>query len=162
MKKILCFLPAIVWMMVIFSFSAAPANESSAVSDELSYKIVAAINATPFADWGEDELLNHAENLRVPIRKTAHFTEYVILALLWCFALGKCVDTDRKRLGMAFMICVLYAAGDEFHQLFVPGRDGNLKDVLIDSSGAVAGIFLDKTFFSKISPCSGAKNGEQT
>jgi VanZ family protein len=36
----------------------------------------------------------------------------------------------------------LYAASDEFHQLFVPGRSGEVKDVLIDSAGAVTGALL--------------------
>ena len=36
--------------------------------------------------------------------------------------------------------CVFYAAIDEIHQLFVPGRSGEIKDVLIDSCGSFIGI----------------------
>jgi len=39
-------------------------------------------------------------------------------------------------------ICVLYAVSDEVHQLFVPGRGRQVRDVLIDSAGAIVGIGL--------------------
>ena len=47
---------------------------------------------------------------------------------------------------------ILYAASDEFHQLFVPGRSGQITDVLIDSGGLLAGILLVvliKSFYIK-------------
>ena len=43
---------------------------------------------------------------------------------------------------IAWGISTAYAATDEFHQIFVPGRAGMLTDVMIDSSGALAGILL--------------------
>lgn len=42
----------------------------------------------------------------------------------------------------AWGISTAYAATDEFHQIFVPGRAGMVTDVMIDSSGALAGILL--------------------
>ena len=45
-----------------------------------------------------------------------------------------------KRIVLALVICVLCAMLDEFHQLFVPGRAAQVKDVIIDSIGAIAGI----------------------
>ena len=44
-------------------------------------------------------------------------------------------------------ICLLYAASDEIHQLFVPGRSGEVRDVMIDFSGAVLGIALSMLVF---------------
>jgi VanZ family protein len=38
------------------------------------------------------------------------------------------------------VICVLCAMLDEFHQLFVPGRGAQVKDVIIDTVGAIVGI----------------------
>lgn len=44
---------------------------------------------------------------------------------------------------MALMFAVLFAASDEWHQTFVPGRDGCVRDVVIDASGAsVAALIL--------------------
>ena len=44
--------------------------------------------------------------------------------------------------GWAWVVGTLYAASDEIHQLFVPGRSGQLRDVLLDSAGVAAGILL--------------------
>ena len=42
----------------------------------------------------------------------------------------------------AFIISILYAISDEFHQYFVPERAAELKDVLVDSAGALSGIII--------------------
>lgn len=53
-----------------------------------------------------------------------------------------------KKIGLGLMICMLYACSDEAHQLFVAGRSGQLKDVMIDISGSTLGMtafyFMDK------------------
>ena len=48
---------------------------------------------------------------------------------------------------MNLIFSIFYAASDEFHQTFVPGRDGNIVDVLIDSSGALVGILLSSIVY---------------
>lgn len=45
-----------------------------------------------------------------------------------------------KGIMLSLVFCILYAISDELHQLFVPGRGAQVKDVVIDSSGAVVGI----------------------
>lgn len=40
------------------------------------------------------------------------------------------------------LFCIIYALSDEIHQLFVFGRSGELKDVLIDTIGSFLGIIL--------------------
>lgn len=47
-----------------------------------------------------------------------------------------------KAFTLALGICILYAISDEFHQLFVPGRGGQIRDVLIDSTGAIVGVAI--------------------
>ena len=68
-------------------------------------------------------------------RKLIHFSEFALLALLWWRALRTRFDSRRAALA-AFALTSLYAAGDEFHQSFVDGRNGNPVDWLIDSAGA--------------------------
>ncbi len=51
------------------------------------------------------------------------------------------------RLATSCAVCLLYAASDEIHQLFVPGRSGEVRDVMIDFSGAVLGIALSMLVF---------------
>ena len=45
-------------------------------------------------------------------------------------------------IGLSLFVCVLYAISDEVHQLFVSGRGAQVKDVLIDSAGAIVGVGL--------------------
>lgn len=46
----------------------------------------------------------------------------------------------RKEMFLPWLIAALYAASDEIHQLLVPGRSGQLSDVILDSAGALAGV----------------------
>lgn len=99
-------LPPLAWMLLIFIVSAQP--------------------TLPHAPQAFLDLL---------LKKGAHMLEYAILfVLLW-----RALSVSRPSLSsliMALALTMLYAASDEFHQTFVPGRQGRLTDVLIDSSGA--------------------------
>ncbi len=71
------------------------------------------------------------------LRKCAHVSEYAILA----FLIGRASVAPPPRLfAQAFIISVLFATSDEWHQHFVPQRVGSLQDVLIDSLGASLGL----------------------
>ena len=67
------------------------------------------------------------------IRKMAHMTEYGILYILVMIPLWKRVNGRW----IALVISVLYAASDEIHQGFIPGRVASILDVCFDSLGAV-------------------------
>ena len=54
-----------------------------------------------------------------------------------------------KTAAIALSVGFLYAVSDEVHQIFVPGRAGQLRDVLIDTTGVLLGIFLCSLFFKK-------------
>ena len=53
-----------------------------------------------------------------------------------------CSSDLYKAMALTFVICVLYAITDEYHQTFVAGRSGELRDVVIDSLGALLGILI--------------------
>lgn len=76
------------------------------------------------------------------LRKDAHFFTYLILGVLTSNALKNSQVEDNKGFVIALIISVLYATSDEFYQLFIPGRSGQLKDIFIDSTGALIGITL--------------------
>lgn len=76
------------------------------------------------------------------IRKNAHFFIYLILGVLVKYALNSSGIKGVKAIGIGLLICVGYAFSDEAHQLLVPGRGGQLSDVVIDSWGAGLGIAL--------------------
>ncbi|MCI8483892.1 MAG: VanZ family protein [Lachnospiraceae bacterium] len=132
----------ILWMTVIFAFSAQTAQESSQISQSTAYRIAKWQNRFREQEKSEKELEEQAEKMQFVIRKGAHMSEYALLAILLILHLG-CYGYSRKRiLLLAWGGAVCYAASDEFHQLFVPGRAGRWTDVCIDSLGALAGVMF--------------------
>lgn len=51
-------------------------------------------------------------------------------------------NTNAKTNFVPWLLAVLYAATDEIHQTFVPGRSGRVTDVLIDAAGAAVGVLV--------------------
>ena len=78
------------------------------------------------------------------VRKSAHIIAYFILGILMYRALRVSIHRWRARtvVSLALLSCSLYAVTDEIHQLFVPGRSGELRDVMIDSIAALVGVGL--------------------
>lgn len=77
-------------------------------------------------------------------RVIAHFGEYFILAGLWIWALLPALGGRALAVGAA--VTFVYALSDEFHQSFVPGRDSDPVDVLVDTLGiAVATWLMSRT-----------------
>ena len=76
------------------------------------------------------------------VRKTAHFTEYAVLGFFTYKAVSCDVKDRKKAVLMAQLISTGYASTDEIHQMFVPGREGKVFDVMIDSCGAFCGIMV--------------------
>ena len=80
------------------------------------------------------------------VKKSGHVLEYAILAYWYWHALG--MEKDRRRL--AWLLAVLYAVTDEFHQSFVPGRYPSVWDVLIfDNFGALIGLWLANRYLKQ-------------
>lgn len=133
---------ALVWMCVIFAFSAQTKEESSAVSESLSYRMVSSTGH--FFHWNldEEQLREIANAIEYFVRKAAHMSEFGILSILLFIWLGLWEMGLVRRGATAFVTTAVYAASDEFHQLFVPGRAGRVSDVLIDSTGALAGVII--------------------
>lgn len=140
-KKWLYALLLILWMGIIFAFSAQPAEESGKISDSICYKLVSGANHTFHMEWGAEQMEGYALRLSLPVRKAAHMTEYAILAMLvWGnLMVRKCLSGKHSYM-LAFLFAVLYAMTDEYHQTFVAGRSGNLTDVCIDGLGACLGL----------------------
>ena len=126
MKKKLSLLSVIIWMILIFimsSFSASNSNNQSSF-------IVTIISH--FFNIANPELLNYV------IRKLAHITEYLILGMLTI----NMINNYHKPHYYAIIICTLYAISDEIHQLYIPGRTCQIKDIVIDIIGSLIGIYL--------------------
>lgn len=136
------FVPALLLMYMIYSFSAQPGEVSSQLSYKVSYKIVEtvdqALNAG-MADWEIDTWVYRIHGL---VRKLAHMTEYFALAVAVSFPLYVYGVHGIWLMLLAGFICVGFACGDEYHQSFVEGRGPSMRDVAIDSFGVFWGIIL--------------------
>ena len=76
------------------------------------------------------------------LRKLGHMIEYAVLALLLHRALRAHSLAPRRALTSAAVLALLYAVLDEYHQSFVPGREGSPRDVLIDALGIGSALYL--------------------
>lgn len=80
------------------------------------------------------------------LKKGGHAFAYGVLACLYRRALRQPSWEGRALTALRVVsvgLAVVYALSDEYHQTFVPGRDGNLLDVGIDGAGACASMLLD-------------------
>ena len=144
--KPLSFLPAIVMMYVIYSFSAQTGEVSGALSYEVSYQIVETKNEVLNENKSYDELAYSASSIEFYVRKAAHMTEYCLLAIAISFPLYVYRIRGFWLVLLAGIVCVGFAGFDEYHQSFVAGRGPSVRDVCIDSGGALIGILLVQAF----------------
>ena len=152
---IISWIAVFLWMIVIFLFSNMNANSSSNTSSGLIKKSVivsteigskvGVIKETP-DDKKIDNIVSAWDN---PIRKLAHFTEYLILAILVCNALFVSGVDKRKIILFSFLVCFIYASSDEIHQIFINGRAGRITDVFIDTLGSMIGSLISNKIIKK-------------
>lgn len=146
MKKIISFIVLILWMIIIFSFSSADANKSTGTSDKVITTMIEIKDKITNNETPNNEKEIIVKNSSFYIRKIAHITEYLILGFLMFNLLKQYSVTN---IYYAIGLSILYSCTDEFHQLFISGRSGNIRDVLIDSIGILIGTYLYKLLFIK-------------
>lgn len=145
-KLILVFL----WTLVIFFFSNSNSNETTNQSQSVtktiitySIKISNAIHITNI-DMNEENINNIINNFHPIIRKCAHISEYFILAILVLIMIK---DTKLNYFyTFTILFCIFIALLDESHQLFVDGRSGSIIDVLIDTSGSLLYLLINRGY----------------
>ena len=131
---------AIIWMGVIFMFSAQVSDESKSSSNKVTSAVVNTIISIKKENISEEKRQKIIEDKTFIVRKTAHFTEYFILGLILILYLQTKEKLTTKYIILAIIFCVLYATSDEIHQLFVDGRSCKIMDILIDTCGSSLAI----------------------
>lgn len=131
----------LLWMLTIFLFSQQNADASDRTGGTVT-AFLQRLFFPAYSDAPAEEFERFMGNLTYFVRKAAHFSEYLILGTLLSLTLGSYGISYGKRIFFSILAGVLYAAFDEFHQLFVPGRSGAVFDVLIDSTGVVFGSLI--------------------
>lgn len=127
----------LVTLFLIFGFSSQDAEESGGLSSSIAKFILKQINNDKIED--RQPILERTESI---IRKVAHFSIYTLVGLLLMSFVNTYDLKENKRIMISLCIGALYATSDELHQLFVPGRSGQITDVILDSMGVLLGILI--------------------
>jgi len=135
MKKIIIPVILAFMMILIFCFSAQPAEESTETSSSFSI-LAAKLIYRDYDSYDAQTQTLLAEGLTYFVRKTAHFTEYALMGFLWYLLLSN----RKNNILLSVGAVALYAASDECHQLFVAGRSGQISDVILDTCGGFFGV----------------------
>ena len=149
--KLLSFIPTLFLLFLIFGFSSQDGESSGSLSFQISLFLVKLASPLLPAAMSEGVLMERAELIHYFVRKAAHMTEYFLLALSLQLPLAAWFSkqlSQKIRILIGFAATVLFAALDEFHQSFVPGRNGNITDVCIDSFGALIASLCLITIYS--------------
>lgn len=139
-KRILFIIMLLLTFFAIFQFSSQDADESGSLSEAVTSKIVDIISKVKTLT--PKDKLKYVNKLEPIIRKLAHFTMYTLVGI---FVMGFFCTFDIRNIYKVLWslgIGVTYAATDEIHQYFTPGRGPRLFDVGIDSLGVLTGIFF--------------------
>lgn len=139
MKKFVKTLALILWLALIYYFSSQNGTVSGGLSSRILIYIANILKIT--------NVDNFVSNFSFLIRKLAHFSEYFILFILTyvCFKEYKI----NNLLLISLLFCLLAASFDEIHQLFIEGRSGQVRDVLIDFFGSLTSSLFYKKILKK-------------
>lgn len=153
---IICFATIIIlWLLLIFNLSAMTSQDSNhkstGLTEKLISKVLDATNEAGITDSHPDDakLAKAASLINTPLRKVAHATVYLVLALILLTA-SRVIFGGKKYLlscAIALLFCFVFALTDEYHQTFVAGRTGQFSDVLIDTAGACVGVLVFSSYY---------------
>ena len=125
----------------IFVMSGKTAEVSAEQSGEIA-EWLAPLLVDDFDELGEFEKTEVLLDIDHVVRKTVHFCIFAALGALLAFSSLWHSRTWISHFLIAWLLSVLYAASDEFHQAFVPGRGPMVSDVVLDSAGALVGVLF--------------------
>jgi VanZ family protein len=133
-RLIFCWIPVIFWSIQIFILSSM-ANPA----DILPMALIRVLWRTTIFE----------QRLFFLLGPVGHLINFGVLAFLLLRALTWQNPLYQYHATFAFILTFLYGLSDEIHQLFVPSRAFQLRDVLVNSLGAVIGLAA-YTWYDKI------------
>ena len=135
-NKIIKIILIIIWMIIVYSFSAQPGIESSDTSQSFTIFIIRIFTG------GVELETTTLEIIEGVIRKLAHYSIYTIGGLLIMNYSYSTIKDNKKNILYSIMFGAGYAITDELHQYFVPGRSARMFDVGIDTLGVITGVLI--------------------
>ena len=144
LRKTISIILLLLWMTVIFMFSSYGSVKSNDTSGKVISSAISVKDKVTNNETKPETKKKIVRKLNYSVRKSAHVFEYFVLGVL-ALNVFDAFNVKRKVL-FAIILCVLYAASDEFHQLFT-GRTASVTDVLLDSAASIVGIYLLNLIF---------------
>lgn len=175
LKKIISVTLCILWMGFIYYNSSRDGTQSNEFSNKVLQKIINEIKGNASDNsFNEgpviisDKIINRdlngvtintdtfveqfqLKNPSIFIRKNAHAIEFLILAILFAAVLRSFGMSIRKSIIYVLFFVLFFAVTDEFHQIFVPGRNSNVFDIVIDFIGGLIGLGVFILYYTVIS-----------
>jgi len=139
----------VICMAVIFYFSHQTGEESTAASENVTSGITNIIRPPDYENMTPQEQARYEYNLNILIRSNAHKLVYFTLAaLVFCILLTVPEINFTLKICITYFFCLFYAATDELHQYFIPGRSGSVNDVLKDMHGVLIALISVLVIYS--------------
>lgn len=146
LKQIIYVLIVVYILITIFCFSNEVADKSSSTSAKVIEGTIRLVEPK----ITQEKLILKISILQPIFRKCAHFMLYASLGFFtynFVRTIKKNIVKNKENTISVYIIlsqifCTTYAITDEIHQMFIPGRSGEIRDVLIDSIGALTGILI--------------------
>lgn len=129
----------------IFTFSSQDGKKSSTVSRKVTIAVTK--NVKKIQEMYYDEREKLLDKIEAVIRKLAHFSIYTLVGIFMMALMSTYNISKRKQILLSIFVGMIYAASDELHQYFVPGRTALFTDVLIDIAGVCLGVLIVLTIF---------------
>lgn len=126
----LLWIAAIAWAAILFFFSGQNANESGALSLKVTEYVMRLFPFLPF----------ELEQVHMFVRKAAHFCIFGLEGFLLGLAMMKTLPERWLGGTLAVISCAVVAVLNEYHQSFSEGRSCEVRDMIIDSCGALLGV----------------------
>jgi len=134
-------------MAMIFWFSSKTADQSGEMSNSLTHSLFGFVQDWDTGENGDKDRSEAAAGavdimnmLEVLVRKSAHFVIFFILGFCAANTLRQITENKKYIFRISAGWSSFYAATDEWHQYFVPGRSCMWQDWVIDTAGALCGI----------------------
>ena len=132
-------LPLLIWVGVIFLGS------TDLMSAEHTSRFI-----VPFLRWLKPDISAETlASIHFILRKCAHVGEYAVLGLL-LLRTGILITNFKRSIPILYVsvlgVCLFVAATDEFHQTLVASRGASVRDIVIDSGGAILGLLIGSIF----------------
>ena len=141
-KIVISWLLVVLWMIGIFILSSMDSELSNSKSKGTINTVVESTVVVTNKDISKNSINSIVDILNKPLRKCMHSFVFFVLVILLLNAFYSINIINYKGYLFSILISFIYACTDEFHQLYVVGRTGQLIDIGIDMIGVLFGVLV--------------------